>query len=135
LPKRRHARINSGARPRNMEKTAMRKFVVVLGMSAALLLAGCDTTDSAAKVSAAIADVQAKARQYCAFVPTAATVAELLKTMVPGLTGTVGVAQAICNAVTNNPMAEGPGKRQRFGQVSGVVIEGHLVKPKKKTKR
>ena len=99
----------------------------VLPLVFALALGACSTTGE--QIDAQIKQVQDQTRVICAYVPTVATVAKIIATLVGGV-GTVDLigtaANGICSAVTNQPLAEGPGKRQAV--YNGVVIHGTFVK-------
>jgi hypothetical protein len=120
----------------------MKKFLLI--SIACLVLAGCSTTTSpvaqkiAANINNAVTSVkdnattiQAKAKvaqsyaaQICSYVPTIASVVAIINS---GFSADVGVvANAICNAVTSIPLADGPGDRKP--RVNGVVIKGNFIK-------
>jgi len=88
-----------------------------------LTLSGCVTTKEAADK---IAEVQSTAKTICGFVPTAATVVALFNTDA-GQT-VAGWGAVICNAVTNNPQADGPGPANYKPVVNGVRIKGKFVR-------
>lgn len=98
----------------------MRKLILSLVCCTAL--AACTTTG---QVEDKIKEVQNYTRLACSFLPTVETVAKILAG------GTVidtasAVGNAICNAVTTAPLADGPG--DRVPRVNGVVIKGRFVK-------
>lgn len=105
------------------------KFILVIGF--ALMLVGCQTaTDVATSITTVnqsvrdkVSSVQSYATQLCRFVPTAATVISIFS----GPTGqnVATVANAICDAVTTRPLADGPGSR--VPRVAGVRIQGRFV--------
>lgn len=118
---------------------------VVIAVCLALGLAGCttyqklpagsvDQTVKVVKVVAGaagvkqetIAKVQSEAVKYCGFLPYAKTIRDIFAS--GKLTSTFEVAEAVCSAVENNPMAEGPGKRAKFGRVGKVPVKGRFVK-------
>lgn len=94
----------------------MKNLALIAVLSFAVV--GCTAQQAADKIK----EVQAYTALACSFIPTVAVVASLFKTTLGDNISAVG--GAICNAVTVNPLAEGPGKRYRFGQVNGVVIKG-----------
>ena len=107
----------------------MRKFLAAAAITGTVVLAGCDTTSTAANLSAAVAQVIAYTKQACGYVPTATTAANILISFVPG-GGAVALAvesaaNAICASVT--------AKSARFGKhgapmVNGIVVKGHFVR-------
>ena len=120
----------------------IRKFLIIGSLT--LALAGCSTTSSpvaqkiAANIDNAVTSVkdnattiQAKAKvaqsyaaQICSYVPTIASVVAIINS---GFSADVGVvANAICNAVTSIPLADGPGDHKP--RVNGIVIKGAFVK-------
>lgn len=94
-----------------------------------LAVAGCTAQDTATSISTAsqsvngkIAGVQSYAAKVCRYVPTAATVLSIFNS---GMGSDVAVvANAICNAVTTAPLADG-GPRASY--VNGIRIRGHRV--------
>jgi len=120
----------------------MKKFLIVGVL--ALALAGCSATSSptaqkiAANINNAVTTVQdnavtiqAKAKlaqsyamQICAYDPTISSVVAIINS---GFSADVGVvANAICNAVTSIPLADGPGDHKP--RVNGIVVKGSFVK-------
>lgn len=74
--------------------------------------------------------VQEKVVGMCGFLPTAASVAAMLSAGNPVVTGVVGVATAICQAVTAAQQQPGlalASFKNGFGTVNGVPIEGDFV--------
>jgi hypothetical protein len=98
------------------------RLLPVLAAGSLLALAGCQTADVESKISA----VQSGTRIACKFVPTVATVAKILAAGNPLVDSAKGVADAICNAVTTAPLADGPG--DRTPRVNGVVVKGQFVR-------
>ena len=101
------------------------KYLAVVGC---LLLAGCGTTGlgssvSTQQVSAKIKEVQEWTKTICKFVPTVGTIANILSggQAMP----VTAIADAICNAVTTAPLADGG---RRTPKVNGVVVKGKFVK-------
>lgn len=98
----------------------MKKFCFLIGL--ALPLAACDPNIETAKVQGATVSA-------CSYLPTAKTVASVAKVLyspfIPVLDFGATVADAICRAVTNVPLADGPG--DHLPRVKGVVIEGRRV--------
>ena len=73
--------------------------------------------------------VQDRVVSTCGFLPTAASVAAMLSAGNPVVTGVVGIATAICQAVSASVSA--PGLTligNKPGTVNGVVIEGEFIK-------
>ena len=62
--------------------------------------------------------------QGCGFVPTLETIAGIL-TASPFVPAAGAVADAICNAVTTIPFADGPG--DHLPRVNNVVVKGYFV--------
>lgn len=106
----------------------MKKLVLILALS--LLLGACTAQDVATNISTStqtakdkVASVQSYATQLCRFIPTAGTVISIFNS---GFANDVAtVANAICNAVTTNPLADGPG--DRLPRVNGIVVKGKRV--------
>lgn len=94
------------------------KKLLLVGL---LALGACTTT----QIDAQVKQVQDTAVAICRYLPTAAAVASILSNA-PIISTTASVAGDICNAVTNLPLAEGPGKRQAV--VYGVLVRGRFVK-------
>lgn len=101
----------------------MNKLLMLCAL--ALPLAACDPNVETAKVQGATVAA-------CKYLPTAQTVIGVAKALyspaaaILDFSGTV--AKSICNAVTVNPLADGPGARNYKPNVNGVPIEGHFVK-------
>lgn len=77
--------------------------------------------------------VQEKVVVMCGFLPTAASVAAMLSAGNPVVTGTVGIATAICRAVRAAQAAPGLVLAKfdvGYGSVNGVPIEGDFIKGK-----
>lgn len=76
--------------------------------------------------------VQEKVVGMCGFLPTAASVAAMLSAGNPVVTGVVGVATAICQAVSASRSTPGltlaSFKTVGYGTVNGVPIEGDFIK-------
>lgn len=112
----------------------MRK--VFAPMMIALMVGACATGSTAT-----IDEVQKLTTKFCAFVPTAKTIAEILTSGNGAGSGTGGggggnfavnkataIASAICAAVTTNPQSEGNVPGRYVPVVNGVKIEGYKVK-------
>lgn len=108
----------------------MKKFLLI-GI-ACLALAGCQTAqDLATDITTVtqttkekVKSVQGYATQICGYLPAAASVIGIFNSGYG--TGVAAVSNAICNAVTSIPLADGPGDRKP--RVNGVVIRGTFVK-------
>ena len=96
---------------------------VLLASVFAFILASCATAPTPQDVDAKVAQVQSYATQICRFVPTATTIIKIFSS---GLDGVADAANAICNAVTNRPLADGPG--DRTPRVRGIVVKGKFVR-------
>lgn len=80
--------------------------------------------DTAATVKAKAQVAQTYAQKICGFVPTIASVIGIINS---GFSADVEiVANAVCNAVTSVPLADGPG--DHLPRVNGVVVRGKFVK-------
>lgn len=98
----------------------MRKIlplVLVLG------LAGC--AGGPGQIDDAVKQVQSYAVGICKYLPTAATVAAIISAA-PIIATAGSIGAQICTAVTNLPLAEGPGRRRAM--VYGVPVRGRFVK-------
>ncbi len=117
----------------------MMKFIVIVMLSCATLLAGCaknpDGTITQPDYSAIIAQVQGYCKTACGFVPTAGTILQIVTGGNPGVIAAVSISQAICAAIAPPMMA---GKRAFVhktvkgwhvtpGAVNGVQIQGERV--------
>jgi len=102
----------------------MQKFLRVLPLVGTLLVGGCGVTNPFTGVPITAADVQAAAVSACGFLPTAATVANIIAAGNPTLTTATTVAQAICSAVT----AHGGRLGGAAPNVNGVAVHGRFVK-------
>jgi len=108
----------------------MRKYLIA-SVCAGSLLSGCSTvpTNLPAQVTGVIEQAQTTAVAVCAFEPTAETVAAIASALFPAggpiATVALGVAKAVCNAVTAKS-AKRKGGNLVF--VKGILVEGHFVK-------
>jgi predicted small secreted protein len=111
----------------------LKKCAVLSLLLGSIALAGCNTTaqDIATSIITAsqtvnekVASVRGYATQICAYVPTAATVISIFNSGYG--TDVAAVANAICQAVTTAPLADGPGDHKP--RVNGVVVRGQFVK-------
>lgn len=111
----------------------LKKIVTVSVLVGALALAGCKTTDSGAspttppagqQAAEIIGKVQEETRRICKFVPTAQTVASLLRVFGVGdVSGLLAVAQEVCKVVgtpTNAASRRATGPKK----LKGVEIRG-----------
>lgn len=97
-----------------------------------LALAGCQTaTELATNITTAtqttkekVKSVQGYAVALCGFLPTTAAIIGIFNSNFSNSVATVG--NAICNAVTSIPLADGPGDRKP--RVNGVIVTGKFVK-------
>lgn len=108
----------------------MKKFLILAALG--LTLAGCQTAQDVATSITTVAQtttqkvksVQGYATQICGYVPAAASVIGIFNS---GFSSDVSiVANAICDAVTNITLADGPGDRKP--RVNGVVVQGKFVR-------
>ena len=95
----------------------------VIGLGMGLLLAGCATGPTAGDLSARAKQIQDYTKLACSFVPTVATIASIFASGTSASFATI--ANDICAAVTNVPLADG-GSRNR--KAYGVTIKGSFVK-------
>lgn len=86
----------------------------VLLLACCLFLTGCNSDE-----------VQRLTTKFCGFIPTVETIAAIF--LQSGSTAnSVGIAQAICNAVTTLPKAQGP--NQPVARVGAVIVQGRFVR-------
>jgi hypothetical protein len=102
-----------------MEIMMLRKFMLAAPVAVALSLGGCAGVDTATVIS----QVQQAAVLACGFLPTAATVANILAAGNPALQVASAVATAICTAVT----AKGARRGGAIPNVNGVEVHGKFV--------
>ena len=106
-------------------KTTMRNLIFACAF--VFPLAACNTVDpNGNAVAPSVSSVQSVATTICKYVPTAETVAKILTGWAGSVTADA-IAGAICNAVTTNPLADGPNRDSYTPNVNGVVIHGHFV--------
>lgn len=118
----------------------MRKLLLTSMLSLPLMLGGCATVGTGTSgFPFSVAGIQAAAVAACKFLPTAATVANVLAGANPAVATAESIASAICAAVvtttsvTATPAgAQGlfaaPATPARVPMVNGVVIKGKFVK-------
>lgn len=100
-------------------------------VASTLALAGCQTaqdvattiTTSTQTVKEKVKSVQGYTVSVCGYLPAAASVIGIFNSNYSNAVAAIG--NAICNAVTNIPLADGPGDRRP--RVNGVVIKGKFV--------
>jgi ABC-type Fe3+-hydroxamate transport system substrate-binding protein len=105
------------------------KSILAIGLLA-LSLSACTTAqDIATNINAVNATarekvtlVQSYATQLCRFVPTASSVLSIFNASAGDSVSVI--ANAICNAVTTRPLADGPG--DRIPRVNGVRVKGRF---------
>lgn len=107
----------------------MKRMFIVAAMAASIGLAGCETTGGGVvpgKVTEVVTKVQEYTKKACSFVPTAATVNNLLKTFgVTSIDGVVQMAGEICAVVTKQQARR---SRSAKGPIlRGVRIQGRFV--------
>ena len=103
----------------------MRKLSIALLTACSIGLGSCSTT-TPSDITAIITQVQKDAVAICGFLPTVGTVASIISGGNPLITTALGIAQAICNAVTPAPSALR--KKAVVPMVNGVVIHGRFVR-------
>lgn len=108
----------------------MNKLLIISALC--LGLVGCQTAQDVATsittvtqtTAQKVKSVQGYATQICSYVPLASSVVNIFSS---GYSSDVStVANAICDAVTSIPLADGPGDHKP--RVNGVVIKGSFVK-------
>lgn len=115
----------------------MKNILLALVFAASTILGGCANTTpggggTATDYTALVAQIQGYTKTACGFVPTAATILNILGAAVPGVTAATAIAQAVCTAVAPPMMAgRGTGVSKTVkgwhvtpGEVNGVVVEG-----------
>ncbi len=102
----------------------MKKLAFVL----ALGLAGCATSPGNIGTASGIKDIQAAAIQICKFLPAATFISDLLLSGNMIASSATAVAARICDAVTVNPLADGPGAKNYVPHVNGVRVQGKFVR-------
>ncbi len=102
----------------------MKRFAPIL---LAFALAGCATPGNIANPSG-IKDIQAAAVAICKFLPAATFVSDLLLSGNVIASSATSIAAKICDAVTINPLADGPGAKNYKPHVNGVRVRGTFVK-------
>jgi len=108
----------------------MKKFLIIGALT--LTLAGCQTaqeiattiTTATQTTTEKVKSVQGYAVQVCGYLPAAASVIGIFNSNFSSSVAVVG--NAICNAVTSIPLADGPGDRKP--RVNGIVIKGGFVR-------
>lgn len=108
----------------------MRRFLLLGACLLGLTACGVSsqqTSNATSQTIAAIKTVQTYTQQVCKFVPTAATLISLFNSGTGMSVSAIG--DAICNAVSTNPLAEGdvPGY-YKAARVNGVVIKGKFTR-------
>ena len=98
----------------------LRKLVLAVPVTAALLLSGCATTGT----STVITQIQSTAVAICGFLPTVTTVANILANGNPIVTSITDVASVICAAVTPKAARRGA----VIPTVNGVTVRGRFVR-------
>ena len=116
----------------------MKHLRIALVAMACLAIAGCNLTapgttaqsiankitDATATVKEKAAAAQGYATQICAYLPTITSVVAIFNSGFASDARTVG--NAVCNAVTTLPLADGPGDRKP--RVNGVLVKGKFVR-------
>ena len=110
----------------------MKKYTIILVACGALALAGCQTagqvadqiTSTTQTVTAKAKEVQSYAKSVCGYLPAISSVIAIFNSGYSASVQVVG--DAVCGAVTNLPLADGPGKREP--RVNGILIKGKFVR-------
>lgn len=115
----------------------MRKAFLILALTAMATLGACNTlpspaaSDAASKITTTTktlrdkaAAAQGYATQLCGYLPTLTSVISIFNSGFG--TDAQVVGDAICNAVTSVPLADGPGDHRP--RVNGVVVTGKFIR-------
>lgn len=116
----------------------MKNILAACVMTVAVGLGGCASTGGGSTGGSTPADIVAQVQSYtriaCAFVPTAASVVQIISGGNAGVMTASAIAQAICNAVAP-PMMAGKvapksvkGWQVAPGSVNGVRVDGTKVR-------
>ncbi len=97
-----------------------------LAVLAAFMLAGCATGVPVS--NSGIKDIQNAAVAICKFLPAATFVTDLLLSGNIIASSATSIAAKICEAVTVNPLADGPGAKNYVPHVNGVRVQGKFVR-------
>ena len=100
----------------------------IIPLLLALSVAGCATTPGNLGSSSGIKDIQKAAVAICKFLPAATFVTDLLLSGNVIASSATSIAGKICEAVTINPLADGPGAKNYVPHVNGVRVRGTFVK-------
>lgn len=101
-------------------------FVVIALAASALALSGCANPDGTKpSVEQVIAQVQNITANACKFLPTAATIAEIISAGT--FTGAASIAAAICAAIKPQPTTT-PGTQLAVPRVGRVIVRGQYLK-------
>ncbi len=101
----------------------MKRIAVLLAFG----LAGCAIIPGPSPKQI-MSDAQKKAVEYCGYLATAATVADIFLSTNATYQTAEWIGKAICNAVTINPLADGPGAKNYKPHVNGVLVRGTFIK-------
>jgi len=107
----------------------MKRIFLAAALAAVTALAGCQTINPLTGDTIQVTDVQSAAVAACSFLPTAETVAAIIKTDDAKLATATAIAEAICHAITVKPSS---GAVTLFSittvpKVNGVPIKGSRV--------
>lgn len=115
----------------------MKNILLAFVLATSTILSGCASVPGAGgttgpDIAALIAQVQTYTKAACGFVPTAATIINIVGAGVPGVMAGTAIAQAVCNAIAPPMMAgRGTGVRKTVkgwtvtpGAVNGMKVEG-----------
>jgi hypothetical protein len=101
------------------------RLTLIAAAASLCALAGCQTTSTG---SIDVSSVQKAATAVCSFLPTAETVAGLIKVNDTRFTTAAAIAEAICNAINpNTPAGVMTLLKATPATVDGVVIRGKHV--------
>jgi len=108
-----------------MKHIGLLSVLAVLALGAAL--AGCQTINPTTGDVVKVTDVRTAAVAACGFLPTAETVASIIRTNDPKLATASAIAEAICAAITAKPSNSGAVTLfsvPSVPKVNGVPIKG-----------
>ncbi len=97
-----------------------------LAVLAAFMLAGCATGTPVTSIG--VKDIQNAAVAICKFLPAATFVTDLLLSGNIIASSATSIAAKICEAVTVNPLADGPGAKNYVPHVNGIRVQGKFVR-------
>ena len=104
----------------------LRRILLAAPLIGLLSLGGCATTGS--NVNAIVEQVRQVAVATCGFLPTVATVVDIIAAGNPLISGASAIASAICAAVNSIPPRTAGRRGGAVPTVAGVVVHGRFVR-------